>query len=81
MTALELATQFHDTYERLAPAFGYKTHFNTRVFEPVSRNGKLMIAVCKEILEKLDKEQKDPLAWEYWRDRARKAEDELLTRS
>ena len=53
MEALQLAQLFHETYERLAPAFGYNTRFNTRVFEPVSRNGKLMIAVCTEILEKL----------------------------
>lgn len=61
MTPLEMATLFHETYERLAPSFGFKTRYNTRVFEPVSRNGKLMIAVCKEILDKLDKEQKDSL--------------------
>lgn len=61
MTPLEMATLFHEIYERLAPSFGFNTRYNTRVFEPVSRNGKLMIAVCKEILEKLDKEQKDSL--------------------
>ena len=59
MSPLELARLFHETYERLAPSFGYNTRFNTRVFEPVSRNGKLMIAVCEEILKKLQKESLD----------------------
>lgn len=44
-----LAKQFHETYERLAPAFGYVTSEATRQFHPTSPNGKLMIAVCKEL--------------------------------
>ncbi len=58
MEALQLAQLFHETYERLAPAFGYNTRSKTRVFKPISRNGKLMIAVCTEILEKLQNEAK-----------------------
>jgi hypothetical protein len=46
-----LARRFHDIYERLAPSFGYKTRKDTQVFDPTSANGKLMLAVCKEILE------------------------------
>jgi hypothetical protein len=50
-SALALAKQFHDTYERLAPSFGYKTRPETRNFDPDSTNGRLMVAVCREIIE------------------------------
>ena len=50
MTDLELAIKFHDTYERLAPQFGYETRKDTKIFDPDSANGKLMIAVCGELL-------------------------------
>lgn len=59
MSALEglrLARLFHDTYERLAPSFGYTTREDTREFNPETPNGRLMIAVCAEIA-RLDKEQ------------------------
>lgn len=46
----ELARRFHDTYERLAPSFGYETRPETRDFDPASSNGRLMIAVCAELL-------------------------------
>jgi len=46
-----LAKLFHDTYERLAPEFGYKTREDTKEFNPNSPNGKLMIAVCKIVIE------------------------------
>jgi len=49
-----LARKFHDTYERLAPKFGYKTRKDTRTFDPHSPNGKLMIAVCAEIIRERD---------------------------
>lgn len=42
---LDLARRFHEEYERLAPRFGYETRPETRVFDPTSPNGKLMIAV------------------------------------
>jgi hypothetical protein len=45
-TALSLAIRFHDTYERLAPSFGYETRTDTKVFDPESKNGRLMVAVC-----------------------------------
>lgn len=48
--ALFLAERFHEIYERLAPSFGYETRLETRNFDPESKNGRLMIAVCKEIL-------------------------------
>ena len=49
--AEKLARQFHDTYERLAPDYGYETREDTKLFDVASPNGKLMIAVCQEILE------------------------------
>jgi len=45
-----LARKFHEIYERLAPHFGYETRKETRDFDPESNNGRLMIAVCAEIL-------------------------------
>lgn len=46
---LALAVLFHATYERLAPNSGYQTRQETRIFDPESANGKLMIATCAEI--------------------------------
>jgi hypothetical protein len=48
---LELAIKFHEVYERLAPSFGYETRKETRAFNPESANGKLMVAVCEELLK------------------------------
>ena len=50
-SALALAKQFHDTYERLAPKYGYETRPDTRQFDADSPNGRLMVAVCREIIE------------------------------
>jgi hypothetical protein len=50
-----LANLFHDTYERLAPNYGYETRPETRKFNPRSDNGRLMIATCASILEQLRK--------------------------
>ena len=44
-----MAKRFHEAYERLAPLFGYVTNESTRIFNPESTNGKLMIAVCTEL--------------------------------
>lgn len=49
LPGLELARQFHDLYESMAPQFGYETRPETRQFDPESKNGRLMIAVCAEI--------------------------------
>ena len=46
------AELFHDTYERLAPSFGYETREDTKLFDPESKNGKLMMAVCKLVIDK-----------------------------
>ncbi|MCB8988100.1 MAG: hypothetical protein H6661_10175 [Ardenticatenaceae bacterium] len=51
--AERLARIFHQTYERLAPQFGYETRQETREFDPESPNGRLMTAVCGEILAQL----------------------------
>lgn len=50
-TPLDLAKLFHETYERLAPDFGYTTRPETREFRPDTPNGRLMIAVCGNILK------------------------------
>lgn len=49
--AEHLARRFHETYERLAPQFGYTTRGDTRAFDPATPNGKLMVAVCAEITD------------------------------
>lgn len=48
--ALALAVLFHDTYERLAPKYGYETRQDTKRFDPVTPNGQLMVAVCLDLL-------------------------------
>ena len=50
MDAIELAKLFHETYEKLAPTFGYETRKETRNLDLGSNNGKLMVAVCEYIL-------------------------------
>jgi len=55
-----LARKFHETYERLAPQFGYETRAETRKFSPLSTNGMLMIAVCAEIQRTLSSAQDLP---------------------
>lgn len=47
--AVAFARYMHNTYEQLAPSFGYETRTDTRDFDPESANGKLMIAVCKTL--------------------------------
>jgi len=59
MTKETLAAMFHETYEHLAPAFGYVTRKSTRCnfSELPQKNKALMIAVCGTILNALqDKE-------------------------
>ena len=59
MTPEALAVLFHNTYETLAPEFGYETREETRIFDPESENGRLTIAVCAEILRVLDEGDDD----------------------
>lgn len=49
--AEQLAVLFHDKYEELAPKFGYETRPDTKKFNPKTANGKLMVAVAKEVLK------------------------------
>ncbi len=53
MKALELATLFHEIYERRAPEFGYETRKETRAFDPSTANGRLMVAVCGDVLDQI----------------------------
>lgn len=59
VNAAEIAKQFHEAYERLAPEFGYETRVDTRVFDPDSQNGRLMTAVCQEVGDRIDKSSFD----------------------
>ena len=56
MTPEQLAQLFHETYERLAPDFGYETRKESAVtWSEVHReNRQLMIAVATEILARLN---------------------------
>ena len=47
----ELAQKFHETYERLAPNFGYETRRESaKLWSDVPQQNKdLMVAVCEEI--------------------------------
>jgi hypothetical protein len=58
MNAEELAKFFHDTYERLAPQYQYKTREDSAVpWEDVPADNKaLMIATAGEVLRKLNVE-------------------------
>jgi hypothetical protein len=55
VNALEIATKFHEAYERLAPSFGYETRKETRAFDANTPNGRLMQAVCQEIGDQIEK--------------------------
>jgi hypothetical protein len=56
MTPEELAKFFHDTYEELAPNYGYTTRKASAVpWEDVPEpNKSLMIAVAEKVLEKIE---------------------------
>lgn len=56
MTAEQLAQLFHDTYEELAPNYGYTTRKSSAVpwSEVPEPNKSLMIAVAEKVLEKLE---------------------------
>lgn len=53
---IEIAKLFHDTYEKLAPDFGYETRKDTKQFDPFSNNGRLMIEVCGRIYEFIEQQ-------------------------
>jgi hypothetical protein len=60
--AQKWAERFHESYERLAPDFGYTTRPETRAFDLQSANGRLMVAVCQELLsaQKVESGYKGP---------------------
>lgn len=77
--AKELAILFHETYERLAPQFGYKTRKNTQKFDEDSPNGRLMIAVCDKILKEITDIQKQTSGWTldpYYKLKGKEIKDE-----
>ncbi len=53
-TRYELAKKFHDLYEMYAPDFGYETRDDTKVFDPTTKNGQLMLCVAEKILMDYD---------------------------
>ena len=62
LTAEELARQFHETYERLAPSFGYETRKASAVpwKDVPEQNKTLMVAVADEVLATLDAARATP---------------------
>lgn len=48
-----LAREFHRVYEELAPEYGYETRKETREFDPMSKNGKLMRGVIRELKRRI----------------------------
>jgi len=56
MKVIELARLFHETYEKLAPEYDYKTRKRSAVpwGQVPSNNKRLMIAVCERIIDKLN---------------------------
>ena len=63
MTSHELAVLFHSTYERLAPAFGWRTKKGCNVpFDRLpERNKALMIATCQTVLNALQEQGAVPV--------------------
>ena len=55
MTPEERARQFHELYEKAAPTFGYETRGDTKIFDPESFNGRLMVYVVSEMDAARDK--------------------------
>jgi hypothetical protein len=53
----QLARLFHSAYGRLAPKYGLAIHPGAREFDPESLDGKLMIAMCSEILAAIASEK------------------------
>jgi hypothetical protein len=60
--AEKLALLFHNTYETLAPSFGYETRKDTKKFNRRSKNAKLMIAVAEEVIKQTKKPDPKPPA-------------------
>lgn len=67
LMADELAERFHETYERLAPHYGYGTRPESAVpWEQVpKKNRDLMTAVCAEVMSsiQIDVDMSDLVRW------------------
>ena len=57
----KVAFLFHNTYEGLAPKFGYETRKDTKAFDNKSQNGQLMIATCKAVISHYITQQRTEL--------------------
>jgi hypothetical protein len=64
-SAERVARAFHDTYERLAPAYGYETRLDSRTHWALvpAENKKLMVAVAQTLIDEgviaTDEKQKE----------------------
>ncbi len=65
MTAEQLAQLFHETYERLAPQFGYETRKESAKpwADVPEQNKQLMIAVAGELLQHMITTIEQALEW------------------
>ncbi len=82
--AIELAKLFHETYERLAPDFGYETRKESRKkwYDVPEKNRKLMIAVAGHILAELEsKPELTEVDITYWKDLANLRQDIISQRT
>lgn len=63
--AEKVACRFHETYERLAPQYGYETRPESAVaWEQVPENNRrLMVAVAAEVLDWLFEDQGSGGLW------------------
>ena len=66
--AKALALLFHNTYEELAPSFGYETRKDTKKFKPTSANGKLMVAVAERVLAAQPKPEPPPVTEQMFKE-------------
>ncbi len=65
--AAKLALLFHNNYEKLAPSFGYETRQDTKEFDFKSNNGRLMVAVCSEVIK-----------WQQEQDKNKFSEEDMM---
>lgn len=77
MDGESLARIFHEAYERLAPNFGYETRPETRAFDPETPNGRLMIAVCEEIVSAIEEAVETAVLRQFYDDVCREAETRM----
>ena len=59
MNREKIARLFHNTYEELAPQFGYETREDTKEFDPESKNGKLMLEVWERVVKEILQQERE----------------------